>query len=471
MLACPLKAEHIRVCEDLPPTVPAERAEAKADPYLTRQGRYESNARSYPRRIPIALRSARGIHVTDTAGRSYIDCLSGAGALALGHGHPVVVEAVQRAIAEDLPWQSLDLTSPVKDRFVEDLYASLPVGLARTAKVQFCSPSGADAVEAALKLVKTATGRRSVIAFHGAYHGMTHGALSLTGETGPKVPVSGLMPDVHVLPYPYDYRCPFGIGGATAHRLMSRYLEHLLDDPHSGITPPAAVILEVVQGEGGVIPAPDAWLREVRRITAERGIPLIVDEVQTGVGRTGRLYACEHAGIIPDVMVLSKAIGGGLPLSLIVYQEVLDQWRPGAHAGTFRGNQLAMTAGSATLRYVTQHELWRHAGAMGERLIGALEALLGETRTIGDVRGRGLMIGVEVVHPDRPAGEGAAPAAAPSMAHRIQQECLRLGLIVERGGRHDSVVRFLPPLVVGPSDIDEIAARFSAAVHAAESQG
>jgi diaminobutyrate-2-oxoglutarate transaminase len=436
--------------------------------YLNRQSGFESNARSYPRKLPIAIRRAEGIHVEDTDGRRYIDCLAGAGALALGHRHPVVVEAVRRAMDDGLPWQTLDLTTPVKDAFVEELFDSLPPAFAQSARIQFCGPSGADAIEAALKLVKTATGRRSVLAFHGAYHGMTHGALGLTGETGPKLAVAGLMAEVHFLPFPYTYRCPFNLGGEATWRSSVAYIERLLDDTNSGIAPPAGMVLEAVQGEGGVIPAPDEWLREIRRITREREIPLIVDEVQTGVGRTGLMYAFEHAGILPDVLVLSKAVGGGLPLSAVVYHQDLDRWQPGAHAGTFRGNQLAMAAGTATLRYVKEQRLDRHADAMGQRLLAHLRHLQQHSPVVGDVRGRGLMIGAEIVDPRaEPDRLGAHPPCR-ELARRIQGECLERGLILELGGRQGSVARFLPPLVVTTEDIDRITDIFEEAVKSAD---
>ncbi|MGH8547627.1 MAG: diaminobutyrate--2-oxoglutarate transaminase [Methylococcales bacterium] len=437
---------------------------------LERQQRFESNARTYPRRIRIALRSARGIHVTDTAGRTYIDCLAGAGALALGHNHPAVVDAVQRALAENLPWQTLDLTTPTKDRFVQDLFASLPAAFSENAKIQFCGPSGADAVEAAIKLVKTATGRRGLLCFRGAYHGMTHGALSITGERNPKESIPGLMPDVQFLPYPYSYRCPFGLGGEACHQMSSRYIENLLDDSNSGIVTPAAMILEAVQGEGGVIPAPSEWLREMRRITRERGILLIVDEVQTGLGRTGRMYAIEHAGIVPDVLVLSKAIGGGLPASVILYHKNLDLWQPGAHAGTFRGNQLALAAGSATVGLVQEFRLHEHAAVMGERLLSSLRQTMAKARYIGDVRGRGLMVGAEIVKPEDATTNAFCPPCYPEMARSIQREALSRGLIVELGGRCGSVVRFLPPLVITANQIDQVAAIFADAVSAAEAR-
>lgn len=463
-------ASEAFACESVPPARLGRIKPGETpgnDYYLSRQTAFESNARSYPRKLPIAIRRAEGIHVEDTDGRRYIDCLAGAGALALGHYHPVVVEAVQQAVADGVPWQTLDLTTPVKDAFVEELFSSLPPDFAASARIQFCGPSGADAIEAAIKLVKTATGRRSILAFHGAYHGMTHGALGLTGETGPKLSVAGLMAEVHFLPFPYAYRCPFNLGGQATWQASVAYIERLLNDSNSGITPPAGMILEAVQGEGGVIPAPDEWLREIRRITHEREIPLIVDEVQTGVGRSGLMYAFQHAGILPDVLVLSKAVGGGLPLSVVVYSECLDRWQPGAHAGTFRGNQLAMAAGAATLRYVKEQKLDRHADDMGRRLLAHLHHIRNDSPLLGDVRGRGLMVGVEIVDVQaKPDGLGALPPCR-ELARRIQNECLARGLIVELGGRQGSVVRFLPPLIVTADDLDQIATIFGEAVGAA----
>jgi diaminobutyrate-2-oxoglutarate transaminase len=435
---------------------------------LERQVRRESSARTYPRHLPLVLSEAKGVYVRDANGLVYYDCLAGAGTLALGHNHPVVTEAIQALLKDHRPLHTLDLSTPLKDEFVSELFESLPEEFASRARIQFCSPSGADAVEAAVKLVKTATNRRSMFAFHGGYHGMSHGALSLTGNVAPKTAVGGLMTDVHFLPYPYSYRCPFGLGGEVGQETSSRYIERLIRDPESGIVPPAAMIVELVQGEGGVIPAPDAWVRELRRITLEHHIPLIVDEVQSGLGRTGRLYAFQHAGIVPDVLLLSKAVGGGLPLAVVVYDSSLDRWLPGAHAGTFRGNQMAMAAGLATLRHIRENELPTHAEAMGQRLMSHLREIQRLTCSIGEVRGRGLMIGVEIVNTEKaPDGLGSYPAH-PTLARLIQAQCLHRGLIVEIGGRHGSVVRFLPPLIVTPKDIDSIAGIFECAINAAE---
>lgn len=453
---------------DLPPNQLMTPPGAISNPYLERQQARESNARTYPRRIPIAISEAKGVYVKDTDGNLYFDCLAGAGTLSLGHNHPVVVEAIRAALDKNLPLHTLDLTTPIKDQFVEELFASLPPELSSNARIQFCGPTGADATEAAVKLVKTATGRRSMLSFHGGYHGMTHGALSLTGNLDAKEAVANLMPEVHFLPYPYHYRCPFGFGGEQGHRTSSHYIESILTDPESGIVPPAGMILEIVQGEGGVIPAPDEWVREIRRITCEQNIPLIVDEIQTGFGRTGKLYAFEHSGIIPDVLLLSKAIGGSLPLSVVVYNQELDQWSPGAHAGTFRGNQLAMAAGIAALHYTLENQLADYAAAMGERLTTHLHHIQSDVTCIGEVRGRGLMVGVEIVNPDGKVNRRGIYPQHSMMARQIQAECVRRGLILELGGRHSSVVRFLPPLIVTAEQIDSICEIFHAAVKAAE---
>ncbi|HLD64954.1 MAG TPA: aminotransferase class III-fold pyridoxal phosphate-dependent enzyme, partial [Pseudomonas sp.] len=238
-------------------------------------------------------------------------------------------------------------------------------------------------------------------------------------------------------------------------------MEQLLSDPESGVLPPAAVVVEVVQGEGGVIPAPLRWLQGLRQLTRKHGIVLIIDEVQTGLGRTGRLFAFEHADIEPDILVLSKALGGGLPLAVLVYREALDTWKPGAHAGTFRGNQIAMAAGAATLRHILDENLPAHATVMGERLMGQLRRLQRHYPCLGDVRGRGLMVGVEIV--GAPDGSRVLPIDG-LLAKAIQHQCLRLGIILELGGRHGGVVRFLPPLLIRAEEIDLLVERFQQAL-------
>ncbi|MGP3947805.1 diaminobutyrate--2-oxoglutarate transaminase family protein [Streptomyces sp. 7N604] len=456
------------VTQQPPVASPVLPVEAAHEGILRRQSLRESAARTYARLLPIVPVRARGLTIEGADGRRYLDCLSGAGSLALGHNHPVVLEAIRSVLDSGAPLHVLDLATPVKDDFTTELFRTLPRQLADRARVQFCGPAGTDAVQAALKLVRAATGRSGVLAFAGAAPGMTAGALEASGGAQ----------DVRVtrLPYPYDYRCPFGIGGERGAEMSARWTENLLDDPESGVQPPGGMILEPVQGEGGVIPAPDGWLRRMRDLTATRGIPLIADEVQTGVGRTGAFWAVEHSGIVPDVMVLSKAVGGSLPLAAVVYRDDLDTWQPGAHAGTFRGNQLAMAAGAATLAYVRENRLAERAAELGGRMLRQLRDFAEQQPCMGDVRGRGLLIGVELVDPE---GTGAADdvtsgrglPAAPGLAAAVQQECLRRGLIVELGGRHSSVVRLMPPLTITDEQATAVLDRLSDAIATAARTG
>ncbi|MGW1674880.1 diaminobutyrate--2-oxoglutarate transaminase family protein [Streptomyces sp. NPDC002324] len=425
---------------------------------LRRQTARESAARTYARALPIVPVRARGLTIEGADGRRYLDCLSGAGTLALGHNHPVVLEAIRKVLDSGAPLHVLDLATPVKDAFTTELFRTLPPGLADRARVQFCGPAGTDAVEVAVTLVRAATGRTGMLAFTGAHHGATAEAPE----------ASGGVHDARVtrLPYPQDYRCPFGVGGARGAELASRWTESVLDDVTSGVPRPAGMILEPVQGEGGVNPAPDDWLRRMREITAARSIPLIADEIHTGVGRTGRFWAVEHSGVVPDVMVLSKAIGGSLPLALVVYRDDLDVWRPGAHTGAFRGNQLAMAAGTATLAHVRENGLAARADSLGARMLTQLRGLADHFACVGDVRGRGLMLGIEMVTPGAsfPSGDPGPPPPAPSLAAAVQRECLRRGLIVELGGRHAGVVRLLPPLTITDEQADAVLDRLTDAI-------
>lgn len=434
---------------------------AEKDLIVHRQQTRESAARTYARHFPIVPVRAQGMVITGADGRQYLDCLSGAGTLALGHNHPVVREAIQRTLDSGAPLHTLDIATPQKDEFTNTLLATLPDTFAKNARIHFCGPSGADAVEAALKLTQTATGRHGVLAFTGAYHGMTLGSLAVSGGRAAKTPVAGLSADVTRLPFPYSYRCPFGIGGAEGAAIAATYTQRILEDPNAGVVSPAAMIVEPVQGEGGVIPSPDNWLRAMRQLTTKHAIPLIVDEVQTGAGRTGSMWGFNHSGIQPDVVVASKAIGGGLPLAVIIYNKELDVWRPGAHAGTFRGNVLAMATGTATLRHIQALDLVNRAHTLGEYLLDQFRALKARYPIIGDVRGRGLMLGLELIEPTANTPE---PAAAPDRARVVRQECLDRGLIVELGGRHDSVVRILPPLTITDVEVESVLSRLDEAL-------
>ena len=412
---------------------------------LANQDRRESNARVYPRHLPIAIADAAGSFVRDLDGNVFIDFLNGAGVLPLGHNHPELVQAVIEQLG--VFTHGLDFPTPAKDAFTEAQLSMLPLGMRDRMKVHFCGPTGANAVDAALKLCKTATGRGDVISFQGGFHGTTHAAMALTGLVANKAPVPNGVPGVHFFPFSSCSRCPVGLTPQTCTTNCVNYLERALQDPNGGIPLPAAVVLEMVQGEGGVIPAQPDFVRRVRKLTRELDIPLVVDEVQTGCGRTGTWFAFEQYGIEPDVIIASKALSGiGTPVALILYDQRLDVWAPGAHTGTFRGNQLAFAAGIETIRIFRRDDVLGNVRRRGEQITRTLAGLRNNP-WVREVRGRGLMWGIELADPlgSRPAGE---------LAGRVQAAALRRGLILELGGRNDCVVRMLPPLNVTAEVID-----------------
>lgn len=440
------------------PTTPKH--EQTNEAYLARQEKMESNVRSYPRKLPLAIAKARGIHVYDVEGGDYLDCLAGAGTLALGHNHPAVVSAIKEVLDSGLPLHTLDITTPIKDAFSEKLLSYFPDNFV----LQFCGPTGADGTEAAVKLAKTYTKRDNVIAFSGGYHGMTHGALSMTGNLSAKEHVGNLMPGVQFMPYPHEYRCPLGVGGQAGVDALTYYFENFIEDVESGVVKPACVILEAIQGEGGVVPAPTKWLQKIREVTQKHDIVLILDEVQAGFARSGKMFAFEHSGIVPDVVVMSKAVGGGLPLCVLAINKKFDAWSPAGHTGTFRGNQLAMAAAIKVLDEIENSNLADNARVMGEFLQKELKALAKKYPCIGNVRGRGLMIGIEIVDErQKPCPMGSYPADS-ELAAAIQTACFNNKLLLEKGGRGGTVIRLLCPITITQDECVEVIARFGQSV-------
>jgi diaminobutyrate-2-oxoglutarate transaminase len=412
---------------------------------LQRQAERESNARTYPRGLPLAIARARGCEVWSVEGHRYLDFFAGAGVLAVGHNHPKVVEAVQRQLS--LVVHTLDLPTPTRDQFVSDVLECLPSGLRENMRVHICAPTGSDAVEAALKLCKRATGREAVVAFRGAYHGMTAGALAATSLVEFKERFPGYLPPVTFAPYSYCKRCPLKLERSQCGTACAALFETMLEDSHSGVPRPAAVLMELVQGEGGgIVPQAD-FVARVGRAAKAQGVPLIADEIQAGLGRTGRMFAFEHFDVQPDVITLSKALGGiGLPIAAILYRKELDVWEPGTHIGTFRGHQLAMAAGSAALTLLRSEGLIDNARERGQQLMAALASL--QLACIGEVRGLGLMLGIELVDP-------STGAASSERARAVRAECFARGLLCELGGRGDATLRLLPPLCLTEAEATE----------------
>ncbi len=422
---------------------------------LARQAHRESNARVYGRHLPIAVEAASGSFLRDVDGNVFIDFLTGAGVLSLGHNHPELVAVATEQLGRFS--HGLDLPSPAKDAFTEAQLSMLPAGMRARSKVHFCGPTGANAVDAAVKLCKTATGRGDVVTFQGGFHGTTHLGMALTGLVANKAPVSNGVPGVHFFPFSHCADCPLGLSRDSCATNCAGLLERSLRDPNGGLPLPAAVVLEMVQGEGGVVPADPEFVRRVRRLTRELDVPLVVDEVQTGCGRTGTWFAFEQYDIEPDVIVASKALSGiGQPVAVIIYDRRLDVWAPGAHTGTFRGNQVAFAAGAEAVRIVRRDDVLGNVRARAAQIEARLHALR-RNPCVRDVRGRGLMWGIELADPfdGRSAGR---------LAGQVQARCLAEGLVVELGGRNDRVVRLLPPLNVTAEVVDAACAILLAAV-------
>ena len=369
--------------------------------------------------------------------------------------------AAAKAQIEDLT-HTLDIPSPPRRALVERLRALLPPELSR---LQFGGPTGSDAVEAAMKLAKLNTGRPGMIAFEGSYHGMTAGALSLTSGRGFRQGLLPLLGEVHFVPYAYCYRCAFGRSRGACDLECARFVEHVLEDPHSGVGRPAAVIVEAVQGEGGTIVPPDGFLPRVAEACRKSEVVLIVDEIQAGFGRTGRMFAFEHTGTVPDVITMSKALGGaGFPISGIAYRESLDHWPAGKHIGTFRGNVVAYAAGAAALDFMVRAGLAEHAAELGTWILGKLGEIERDSAILGEARGKGLMLGAEFV------ADKATKEPASDLARKVRTFCHSHGLLVEIGGHYDNVVRFLPPLVLTRDLAEKGLQIFADAVRAAEKE-
>jgi len=386
----------------------------------------------------MAIQRAKGATVEDVDGNLYIDFFGGAGVMNVGHSNPPVVQAVTQQIAELT--HALDFPTPSRKLLIEKLSQLLPRQLSR---VSFGGPTGSDAVESAVKLAKFNTKRQPVIAFEGSYHGMTTGALSLTSGRHFREPFLPLAPEVHFVPYAYCYRCPFNQTPDKCSLDCAQYLDHVLEDPHSGVGKPAAVIVEPIQGEGGSIVPPEQFIPKVREICDKHEVLMIADEVQSGFCRTGKMFAFEHTNTVPDIVTMSKALGGiGLPISGIAYREKLNTWPAAQHIGTFRGNVAAYAGGAAALEFMVTTDLADHALHLGERMLSSLKTFENDSSIVGDVRGKGLMLGVELVK------DKASKEPAPEAARKVRSECHRRGLLIEIGGHYNNVARFLPPLVL-----------------------
>ncbi|CAN5638032.1 diaminobutyrate--2-oxoglutarate transaminase [soil metagenome] len=392
----------------------------------------ESEVRSYCRAWPTTMASAQDSWVIDTKGRRYLDFFAGAGALNYGHNNPILKQPLIDYLVGDGIVHSLDMATVAKTTFLEtfDRVILRPRGL--DYKVQFPGPTGANAVESALKLARKVTGRESIINFTNAFHGMTLGALSVTGNSMKRAGAG--IPLVHTTPMPYDNY----FGGVTED---FHWFERVLEDSGSGINRPAAVIVETVQGEGGVNVARNEWLRALADLCRSREILLIVDDVQMGCGRTGPFFSFEAAGIVPDIVTLSKSISGyGLPMALTLFGRELDVWAPGEHNGTFRGHNPAFVTATKALETYWSDSSFTEQTLHKGRLVRERLDVIAATHSGISTRGRGMVQGIKFDDVQ--------------IADAVSRAAFDRGLLVETSGPSDEVVKLLPPLTTSRDDLE-----------------
>ncbi len=398
---------------------------------------------SYTRVYPLAVARGSGVVIEDVDGNRFLDFTAGIAVCSTGHCHPRVVQAIQRQSERLIHMSGTDFYyAPQKD--LARRLAELAPG--NGAKRVFFTNSGAEAIEAAFKLARYHTGRKHVIAFRGAFHGRTLGALSLTAsKVVQRKRFAPFVPNVSHIDFPYCFRCPrrpaAGCCGEPLEQLERLFRQMVAPDEV------AAVFVEPIQGEGGYIVPPADFHARLRQITDEHGILLVADEVQTGMGRTGRLFAMEHFGVEPDIICLAKGIASGMPLGAVIARAEIMNWPRGAHASTFGGNPVSCAAALATLELL-EEGLIENAARMGQSLLEALKQLAQRYALIGDVRGIGLMIGVELVYPSGPRQGQPSPEAA----QRVLDGCFRRGLLLLTSG--ESTLRFCPPLVIQQRHVD-----------------
>lgn len=395
----------------------------------------ESNVRSYSRAFPCVFTEAKGAHLRDQDWNEYLDFLAGAGTLNYGHNHPALKSALLDYVQADGIVHGLDMHTEAKAGFLQSLREHIlkPRGL--DYKVQFTGPTGTNAVEAAMKLARKVTGRETIVAFTNGFHGVSMGALAATGNQYHRGAAGVTMGGVVRMPYD-GY-----LGGDIDTTL---FLDKAIADGSSGVDRPAAVIVETVQGEGGINACSSEWLRNLADVCNKHGVLLIVDDIQAGCGRTGRFFSFEEAGIRPDIVTLSKSLSGyGLPMAVVLFKPELDQWQPGEHNGTFRGHNLAFVTAKAAIDTFWQNEQFaQDVERKGRRLSQRLDQMATRWgRCHFDTKGRGMFQGIDCI-------TGA-------MATAIAQAAFQEGVVIETSGADDHVLKFLCPLTISDTDLED----------------
>ena len=393
----------------------------------------ESEVQSYARSFPRVFNRAKGEHMWDEDGNRYLDFLAGAGTLNYGHNNPLFKHGLVNYIESDGITHGLDMHTRAKGEFLEAFNEKILKPRLMEYVVQFTGPTGTNAVEAAMKIARNVTGQQSIVTFTNGFHGVSLGSLAATGNSHHRNAAGVSLSGTHRMPYD-------GYLGDNID--TTEYLDKVLSDSSSGINSPAAVIVETVQGEGGINVASAQWLRNLQTVCRKHGILLIVDDIQAGCGRTGDFFSFEEAGIYPDMVTLSKSLSGyGLPFAVVLFRPELDQWKPGEHNGTFRGNNLAFVTAKAAMEHFWKDDSFaadvRRKGRYIEERVAAIVEKYGEGKF--EARGRGMFRGINCVN-----GE---------LASKITRKAFSQGLIIETSGADDQVVKFLCPLIISDENL------------------
>ncbi|HTS33652.1 MAG TPA: aspartate aminotransferase family protein [Thermoplasmata archaeon] len=428
---------------------------------LAEQAKWETDAVSYSHYFPMAVRSARGATVEDVDGNRYIDWVAGISVLNLGHRHPRLVAALAQQSRE--VWHALELPTEARTAFLKELEDALPGTLRNRSRI-FFTVTGGDAVETAVQLADFAKGRHGTVAFSGAYHGVHGGAVHLTSATRYHVTTPFAGSHVVRVPYPDPYRPVLGADTGAAGTIA--YLEHLVNDPASGADRLSAVLVEPILGEGGYVVPPEDFLPSLREFCDRHDLLLIADEVQSGLGRTGKMWAVDHSGVTPDVLCIAKTIGGGIPVSVVAYrQDLVPELPRGFHIGTYRGNPLALAVGTEVLRVLREGDLLSRTLRRGTALVDRFRAMGERHPSIGHVRGKGFMVGVEFVQ------NRATRLPWGDRAKAMRSALFARGVLMHTAGAWDQVLRFMAPLVIEDELLERGLAAFEDALDTLDGTG
>jgi 4-aminobutyrate aminotransferase len=410
-------------------------------------------SQSYTRAYPVVLSHAKGAYLYDVDGNCFIDFHTGIGVCSTGNCHPQVVEAIKKQAEKAIHIPSADFYHEPVGKLAQKLSEIVP---GNYPKRTFFSNSGAEAIETGFKLARYNQKKPRTIAFINGFHGRTMGALSLTcSKMTQRKYFAPLVPEVTHVPYGYCYRCPFNLTYPGCDVACVKFIEEEILDKVAPADEVAAIVVEPIQGEGGYIVPPPAYLPRLKALAEKYGILLIMDEIQSGMGKTGKMFAMEHWNVTADIVVIAKALASGMPLGACVASRKLMSWEPGSHSTTFGGNPIACAAGLVTIDLL-ENGLMRNATRMGNYLMKHLKQMMKRYAIMGDIRGKGLMIGIEFVK-NRKTKE-----PAPEMTEQIAQECFRKGLMLLTCGK--SVIRFIPPLIISQETADQALDIFEKAV-------